>query len=143
MEGHELALAFPAEPPKESEATASIAPVVGKKFVRLDYTWAVDGEPQEGSFLFGFERKRNLVAGEDGGGVVRGSYRVAWGPDWGWRTEIESTGRDSFRLRMFNVSPDARSERAVANVAAEENVLLPTFGFTTSPSSTSRDTRAR
>jgi hypothetical protein len=42
----------PAEPPRQSPATASITPVSRGKLVRLDYTWDDDG-PQEGSLLIG------------------------------------------------------------------------------------------
>ncbi len=123
----------PAEKPKESGSTATISPMARRKFLRIDYTWAIEGETQEGSILFGHEKKRSLVTaiwvdswhmgekamvcqgevGKDGVITVRGSYDVASGPNWGWWTEIEIASRDAFRLRMFNVPPDGRRERAV------------------------------
>jgi Protein of unknown function (DUF1579) len=44
---------------------------------------------------------------------VRGSYAAPPGPDWGWRTVIETAGTDSFRMVMHNVSPDGQEYLAV------------------------------
>lgn len=44
---------------------------------------------------------------------VRGSYPAPPGPDWGWRTVVESSDDDSFRMVMYNVSPDGKEEPAV------------------------------
>ncbi|MGH2523242.1 MAG: DUF1579 family protein [Anaerolineales bacterium] len=124
----------PSEAAHESETTASITPLIGGKFARIDYTWAADGEPQAGSLLFGYEAKAALATavwidswhmgdkfmisqgtleGEKAV-VVRGSYAVESGPDWGWRTVIESGEVDSFRVVMYNVSPDGQEALAVA-----------------------------
>lgn len=121
----------PDEPAADSEMHATITPVLGGRFVRLDYTWAADGGPQEGSILFGYEEKQELVTavwidtwhmgdkamscvGEQANDriTVRGSYRAPTGPDWGWWTEIELSGPDAFVLRMFNVTPDGMKMRA-------------------------------
>ncbi|UCF18622.1 MAG: hypothetical protein JSU87_11815 [Gemmatimonadota bacterium] len=42
-----------ASAPDDSQSTAAVTPVLGGKFIRLDYTWAYRGDPQEGSLLFG------------------------------------------------------------------------------------------
>jgi hypothetical protein len=49
--------------PEESPSTATLAPVLGGRFVRLDYTWGYQGKPQEGSLLVGFEPKSGEVSG--------------------------------------------------------------------------------
>jgi len=43
----------------------------------------------------------------------RGSYAAPPGPDWGWRTVIEIPDDDSFRMVMYNVSPEGKEELAV------------------------------
>lgn len=122
----------PAEPPRESPSTACIVPVVGGRFVRIDYTWAYEGKPQEGSLLFGYEAAEKRVTAlwidswhmsdkmmtcrgvvEGSGAItVRGSYAAPPGPDWGWRTVIEPRG-GSPRMTMYNVSPDGKEDLAV------------------------------
>jgi hypothetical protein len=119
--------------PIESQTTATVTPLLGGRFVRLDYTWAFEGEAQEGSYLFGYETKKGLVSAAwidswhnaermmicqgklaDHGGVdVLGSYPAPPGPDWGWRTIIEPTEPAAFRLLMFNITPEGNEELAV------------------------------
>lgn len=123
----------PAEAPYESQSVAFITPVIRGKSVRIDYTWAFDGEPQEGLLLCGYETKEDLVtavwvdswhmsdkfmicqglAEGDGAIVVRGSYAAPPGPDWGWRMVIGPGDGDTFRLVMYNISPDGQEELAV------------------------------
>lgn len=114
----------PAEEPYESLTTATITPIVGKKFVQLAYTWAFEGDAQEGVLLIGHEpadsavtvvwadswhmgNKFMLCQGqiENSRAVVRGSYAAESGPDWGWRIELEADA-ETFRMRMYNVQPD-------------------------------------
>jgi hypothetical protein len=122
----------PAGGVQQSRSAASVTPVIGGKFVRLDYTWSYGGKAQEGSLLFGWEKKRRVVttvwtdtwhmgekfmtcqgaAAKNGAVAVRGSYAVSTGPDWGWRTVIEP-GEGSFRLVMYNQWPDGKEELAV------------------------------
>jgi hypothetical protein len=44
---------------------------------------------------------------------LRGSYAAGSGPDWGWRTVIEPTGRRSFRMLMYNIAPASDEVLAV------------------------------
>ena len=122
---------------EESAGTATVTPVLGGKFVRLDYTWDYKGKPQEGSLLIGFEARADTVtahwidswhvgdkvmvctgSGQAGPALsVRGSYAAPPGPDWGWRIEI--TPDDSrLRLEMFNIWPEGKEELAVEAVYA-------------------------
>ena len=49
--------------PEESPSTVTVTPVLGGRFVRLDYTWGYQGKPQEGSLLVGFDPKSGEVSG--------------------------------------------------------------------------------
>src|SRR5688500_14774403 len=90
--------------PEASPSTATVIPVLGGRFVRIDYTWAYQGNLQEGSLLIGYEVAANMVtaywidswhmgdkvkicsgaADKDDSLSVRGSYGAGDGPDWGW-----------------------------------------------------------
>jgi hypothetical protein len=51
----------PAEPARESQSTAIVAPVAGGRFARIDYAWGDRDKPQDGSILFGRDRTRGVV----------------------------------------------------------------------------------
>jgi len=53
----------------------------------------------------------------DGDGVITlvGSYEAPPGPDWGWRTVIEPVTDDSFKLLMYNITPEGEETIAVEN----------------------------
>ena len=123
----------PSRPLQQSHSVASVTPVIGERFVRIDYTWSYDGQPQEGSLLCGYDRKRRVVVAawidswhmgdkfmscegtvrKNGTIDISGSYSVQSSPDWGWRTVIEATKADTLRMVMYNVSPDGKEELAV------------------------------
>ena len=44
---------------------------------------------------------------------VRGSYAAPPGPDWGWRTVIETAEDDLLRMVMYNISPEGTEYLAV------------------------------
>ena len=115
-----------------SPSSATVLPVVKGKFVRFDYTWVWEKEIQEGSLLIGYEVQTGLVTAvwadswHNGNkfmichGEVRaeaidmlGSYPAPSGPDWGWRTIIETEGSDSLHLRMYNIPPEGQEALAV------------------------------
>lgn len=117
---------------EESIATAIVTPILGGRFVRLDYTWVFYGDPQEGSLLLGYEKRRDVVTGYwvdtwhlndqvmvcTGFAVAEelhlfGSYAPPAGPDWGWRIAVTSLEGKSFGIRMFNVEPDGSEIFAV------------------------------
>jgi hypothetical protein len=120
--------------PEESPSTVTVTPVLGGRFVRLDYTWGYQGKPQEGSLLVGFEPKSGEVSGHwidtwhmgrkvlaclgtaaAGTVAVRGSYAAPPGPDWGWRIEI-APGDDGLRITHTNIYPDGKEELAAEGV---------------------------
>ena len=131
------------DPRFDSDTTshATLAPVLGGRFVRIDYTWNEEGldeadGAQEGSLLVGFETEpepglatvawidswhngaRMMVCPgvlrEDGSVDVRGSY-----PDqpeyagWGWRT-ILAPADGAWSMTMYNTTPDGEEMLAVS-----------------------------
>ncbi|MEZ5286088.1 MAG: DUF1579 family protein [Vicinamibacterales bacterium] len=117
----------------DSPTTASVTPMVGHRFVRIDYTWSEHGKPQEGALIVAQEPKTGEVTAAwmdtwhnghrmmlctgsmlpDGGIDVRGTYPDGvGGEEWGWRTRI-LVADDAWTLTMFNVSPDGREALAV------------------------------
>lgn len=115
--------------PETTASTLHVTPVLGGRFVRLDYTWSYQGAPQEGSLLVGFvpeektvsahwidtwhmSRKVMALTGAEASEEmvdVRGSYAAPPGPDWGWRISI-AIHPQALRLLMFNIWPDAKRE---------------------------------
>jgi hypothetical protein len=123
----------PGARPRQCQSAVQVAAVIGGRFVRMDYTWSYDAEPQRGSILFGWQVKKGLVtavwvdswhmgdkmmactgtADRKGVIVVRGSYAVRASREWGWRTLIRTSPGRSIRMLMYNVSPAGKEERAV------------------------------
>jgi hypothetical protein len=118
---------LPGEPTRESETTASVALTAQGKFVTIAYTWAFEGQPQDGLLLLGRETESVHVAfvdswhmgdvmmicrgrvHESGAVDVLGSYSVPDSPDWGWRIVIEP-GDNILRILMYNVPPEGMGE---------------------------------
>ena len=116
----------------ESPGTAIVTPGLGDRSVRIDYTWAYHGSPQEGSLLIGYDASRGLITSQwidswhmgdkamacEGPVVagepisVRGSYAGPAGPDWGWRI-IVAIKDQRLHVAMHNVTPDGREDLAV------------------------------
>jgi hypothetical protein len=121
------------EEPKESRTAAAVSTTARGKFVRLDYDWSLEDEPQEGSLLVGQSEESGELAGvwvdswhmndkmmicrgeidENGSANLLGAYSVESGPDWGWRMVIEPGGIDSFRIFMYNITPQKVEQLAV------------------------------
>jgi hypothetical protein len=124
----------------DTPSTAAVRPVVGGRFVRIDYTWDEDDRleergPQEGSLLVGFEpdpapgsatvvmidswhlHDAVMVSRgprqDDGGVDVFGTWSAGDNaPDWGWRT-ILAPASDGWSMTMFVVTPDGVESPAV------------------------------
>ncbi len=119
--------------PDESPSTVTVTSVLGGRFVRLDYTWAYRGAPQEGSILFGFDAGAGEATAHwidtwhmsdkvmacrgavstDGRFSLRGSYAAPPGPDWGWMIDVAPEGKKVLRIVMHNVTPEGLAELAV------------------------------
>lgn len=123
--------------PGESPSELAVTPVLGGRFVRLDYTWAYQGAPHEGSLLVGWQRKAETLSGhwtdsfhngdkvmactgtapEGSTLTLRGSYSVPGHPDGGWRIDLTPDGGQGLRVVMFNAWPrDQPEELAVEAV---------------------------
>ena len=92
-----LWLKYP-EDPQESAAKMVVSPA------RIEYSWAYQGEPQTGTFVFSgsgdqlsaqwtdtWHAKDSMAcSGTERDGVVKvtGTYSAGDGPDWSWRTEF-------------------------------------------------------
>jgi len=118
--------------PEDTPSTLTITPMLGGRFVRVEYTWSYRGEPQEGALIVGHEPESGRApaywidswhmghvgmtctgtAGLDGALDVRGTYAAPLGPDWGWRTML-GPGPDTLAVTMYNVTPDGAEEIAV------------------------------
>ncbi|HEX7003558.1 MAG TPA: DUF1579 family protein [Trueperaceae bacterium] len=114
----------------ESESKLVVSPLLGGRFVSLDYDWSYQDQPQEGSLLLGYEPAsqpvtahwidswhmgRGVMAcrGSARGGkyAVTGSYSVPGGEPWGWRIELEAG--PGLHLIMYNITPQGEEGLAV------------------------------
>jgi hypothetical protein len=122
----------PEDPARVSESIMIVGTKGKGRFVTFTYTWANLEEPQDGLIVFAFDDDRNVITAhwldsfhtgdkvmpfeggaEQGGAVlVRGSYAVPPGPEWGWTIRIEP-GDDTFRIVMHNIWPNGREDLAV------------------------------
>jgi hypothetical protein len=103
--------------PEDSASNLTVTPILRGLFLRVDYTWAYQGAPQEGTMLIGYEPKAERAQAvtafwadtwhmgravlvsrgsstpappeADGSLNLLGSYPAPTGPDWGWRTMIQ------------------------------------------------------
>jgi Protein of unknown function (DUF1579) len=126
---------------EESQSGLTVTPVLGGRFVRMDYTWSYKEKPQEGSLLMGFDKGADKVTAHwidswhnsdkvmactgprpvGKAYSVRGSYAAPPGPDWGWRIDLTPEDGGTLRLVMFNVWPESeggKEELAVEAVYA-------------------------
>jgi hypothetical protein len=119
--------------PDSTPSTLTVTPMLGGRFVRLDYTWSYKDAAQSGSLLVGHQKKSGALSihwidsWHNSDNVmaltgqaetptlltVKGSYAAPPGPDWGWKIAItpESDGR--LRLVMHNISPEGQEYLAV------------------------------
>jgi hypothetical protein len=128
-----LHLSWMAESPFISESKAIINFSAKGIFLKIEYDWIYENSLQEGMILIGREKDSDLIKSfwidswhlsdkfmvseskaKNGGAIsVKGYYTVPDQPDWGWRTVIDSENADTFRIKMYNVSPDGEESLAV------------------------------
>ena len=122
------------EPIRESAASANVATSAGGRFFTMAYTWSNGDTPQDGLIVLGHEQNTDAVTavwvdswhmgdalmkcegreGAPGMVSVRGHYPAPPGPDWGWRIFIDASRPDgTFRMLMYNISPEGHEEWAV------------------------------
>jgi hypothetical protein len=119
--------------PEDTPSTLVITPVLDGRFVRLEYTWRWQGQPQSGAMLVGHENEANvdtaywvdtwhmgdkglLSRGPAGDGAVItvvGSFAAPPGPDWGWDIVLTPKAGESFEIVMHVYTPEGEQGPAV------------------------------
>ena len=122
----------PISEPYQSPIQGSIHLILEGRFAIYLYQSTMDGEPQHGMFIFGFNTISNqyeaswvdsfhnntaimFCAGEaiDNGFFVLGSYPdPTGGPDWGWRTEVELLDNDHLVITAYSIHPEGGEAKA-------------------------------
>ena len=119
-------------PVQESASVASVKRAASGKFLKIEYDWVFENQNQEGMFLIGSEKdsvqakafwidswhmndKVMICDGNfaENSILFKGFYEVPNHPDWGWRTDIIFSDENSFKIVMYNVSPDGAEDLAV------------------------------
>lgn len=119
-------------PVHESKSVASVQTAANDKFLKIEYDWIYENEKQDGLLLIGSEKDsdearafwidswhmRDKFLSSDGkcsGDSIslKGFYQVPGHEDWGWRTDIVFTDSNSFKIVMYNVSPEGAEDLAV------------------------------
>jgi len=123
---------LPENPIQESPSEALVTFSARDTFLKIEYDWIFESNKQEGLILLGQEKNAELIKGfwidswhlsdkfmisegiESNGEIsIKGFYTVPDHPDWGWRTTIENQSIDSFKITMYNISPEGQEDLAV------------------------------
>ena len=120
-------------PVSETKSSAVVELTARGRFLKIEYEWTFENAPQEGLILIGNENESDSVKtfwidswhlsdkfmvsegrlDENDVISLKGFYTVPDNPDWGWRTIIEPEINNSFKLTMYNVSPENEETLAV------------------------------
>lgn len=120
-------------PVRETTSDVLIELTARGRFLKIEYDWAFDEAVQEGLLLIGNEKDSNSIKAfwidswhlsdkfmvsegrldENGAISMKGYYAVPDHPDWGWKTIIEPEHDNSFKIIMYNVSPEGEETLAV------------------------------
>jgi hypothetical protein len=119
-------------PVRESSSIVVVELTARGRFLKIEYDWTYDEAVQEGLILIGDEKDSDLIKAfwidswhlsdkfmvsegrlETGAISLKGFYTVPDHPDWGWRTIIEPEKANSFKIIMYNVSPEGEETLAV------------------------------
>lgn len=124
---------IPENPVRESVSAAVIDLTARGRFLKIEYDWTFEEAAQEGLILVGDEKDSELIKAfwidswhlsdkfmfsegvRNSGGVIslKGFYTVPDHPDWGWRTDFEPVDENSFKITMYNVTPEGEESLAV------------------------------
>jgi hypothetical protein len=120
-------------PVRETTSIAVVELTARGRFLKIEYDWTFDEAVQEGLLLIGDEKDSDTMRafwidswhlsdkfmvsegrfGNDDAISLKGFYTVPDHPDWGWRTVIEPERDKSFKITMYNVSPEGEEALAV------------------------------
>jgi len=123
----------PGGSPVLSKTQGSIQILLDGRFAIYIYQSVMDGEPQHGMFIFGYNTNLDryeaswidsfhnntaimFCTGDplEKGFWVRGSYPdPSGGPDWDWRTEVSLVKPDDLTITAFNIMPEGQEARAI------------------------------
>ncbi len=122
----------PSAPPAESETALTVATVGQGRFLTAAYTWAYEGQPQDGllvvwqdpatgggriSWLDSFHTGDAVMVFQglavEGRVSVLGSYAAPDGPDWGWQIDLAPLPDGGLHLIMHNIPPGETAQPAV------------------------------
>jgi len=122
----------PSKPSRDSATTLSVATAAQGRFVTLQYTWADEGQPQDGLLVLGQtpdgvaratwidswhmgDLYLVLTGALDAAGraSLKGSYAATSGPDWGWQIAVAALPDGRLQIVMHNVTPDGEAQLAV------------------------------
>ena len=124
---------IPENPVRETSSIATIELTARGRFLKIEYDWAFEEAVQEGLILIGDEKETDSIKAfwidswhlsdkfmvsegrlETVDAIsLKGFYSVPDNPDWGWRTIIEPDGHQTFKIIMYNVSPEGEETLAV------------------------------
>jgi len=124
---------IPENPVRETVSRVLIEQTARGRFLKIEYDWTFEETLQEGLILIGTDRNAESVKTfwidswhmgdkfmvseggrqENGAISVKGFYAVPDHPDWGWRTVFEPENENSFKITMFNVTPEGEESPAV------------------------------
>ena len=115
-----------------SQTKLAIHKTINDKFLQLDYSWDMEGEPQSGTIILpaniGEEEAHSVwldswhtrhdmmvcvVSKAEGRVSMMGTYPAPPDEDWGWRLDLSQKSADSLRLQMYNISPECEECLAV------------------------------
>lgn len=110
----------------ESPATAWLRPLLAGRYVLAEYTWADEGEPQQGLMLLGRDGTGSwqlsyVDTWHTGGAIMSGaggaepdvtSPYEAQGRTWGWRTAWAVGEPGELVVTSWNIAPDGEESRA-------------------------------
>lgn len=119
-------------PVSESDSSCIVEFAANEKFLKIEYDWIFENEKQNGLLLIGSEKdlgkaqaiwvdswhmsdKFMICEGKYAGDsiLMKGFYKVPNHTDWCWRTDIVFSDENSFKIIMYNVSPEGEEDLAV------------------------------
>jgi hypothetical protein len=116
----------------ESPVQGSVQLILGGRFALYLYQGSVEGEPQHGMFMFGYNTALDRYESSwvdswhnntaimfcvgnpiENGFSVLGSYPdPTGGPDWDWRTVVQLLDDDHLLITAYNIHPEGDEAKA-------------------------------